>query len=201
MRVLVYDRTCVRRVGGMSRIWATGAALYRRLGRIDAASGVASWDEALGWIAAQPEPITELQYWGHGKWGCAFVGDDALDAGALAAGHPRRSAMEAVRERLAPDALVWFRTCETFGARRGIDLAERLADFLGARVAGHTFVIHHYQSGLHGLAPGGRADWSAEEGLVEGTAEDPRRARISAPWAPRTITSLSGQVPEAWFAR
>ncbi len=201
MRALIYDRTCTGRLGGLSRVWASGAALYRRLGRIDDALGVAGWDEALAWLAARPEPIRELQYWGHGKWGCAFVGDDALDARALAAGDPRRAAMEAVRERLAPGALVWLRTCETFGARRGIDFAERLADFLGARVAGHTFVIHHYQSGLHGLAPGCRADWSADEGLAEGTGDEPRRARSSAPWAPRTITSLSGRVPEAWFAR
>lgn len=110
MRALVYDRTCLRRVGGMSRVWAAGA-------------------------------------------------------------------------------------------RRGIDFAERLADFLGARVAGHTYVIHQYQSGLHGLAPGCRADWSADEGLAAGTADDPRRARWSTPWAPRTISSLSGRVPEAWFAR
>lgn len=201
MRVLVYDRTCVGRVGGMSRVWAAGAALYRRLGRIDAAHGVASWDEALRWLAARPAAIRELQYWGHGRWGRAFVGEDALDASVLAPGDPRRAALEAVRERLAPDPLVWFRTCETFGARRGIDFAERLADFLGARVAGHTFVIHHYQSGLHGLAPGCRADWSADEGLAAGTPDDPRRARSSAPWAPRTITSLSGRVPDAWFAR
>jgi hypothetical protein len=201
MRVLIYDRTCVRRVGGLSRVWAAGAALYRRLGRIDAAAGVASWDEALGWLAAAPAPIRELQYWGHGKWGCALVGDDVLDAAALAPAAPRRAAMEAVRDHLAPDALVWFRTCETFGARRGIDFAERLADFLGVRVAGHTFVINHYQSGLHGLAPGRRADWSAEEGLAAGTADEPIRARHSVPWAPRTITSLWGRVPEAWFAR
>ena len=201
MRALVYDRTCVARIGGMSRIWATGSALYRRLGRIDAAAGVASWDEALAWLAALPAPVRELQYWGHGKWGAAFVGPDALDASALAPGSPRRAALEAVRARLAPDALVWFRTCETFGARRGIDFAERLADYLGARVAGHTFVIHHYQSGLHGLAPGCRADWSADEGLAAGTADEPRRARTSAPWAPRTITALSGRVPDAWFAR
>jgi hypothetical protein len=95
---------------------------------------------------------------------------------------------------------VWFRTCETFGAARGIDFARRLADHLGARVAGHTFVIGFHQSGLHGLAPGCAADWSGDEGLSEGKAEDPRRARSSSPWAPRTITCLTGRVPEEWFA-
>lgn len=200
MRALVYDRTCTGRIGGLSRVWATGAALYRRLGRIDAAHPVSSWDEALALLAAAPEPIRELQYWGHGHWGCAFVGDDVLDARALEPADARRPALEALRDHLAPDALVWFRTCETLGARRGIDFAERLADFLGARVAGHTFVIHHYQSGLHGVRPGCRADWSPDEGLAEGTADEPVRARTSTPWAPRTITMLSGAVPDPWFA-
>lgn len=194
MRLLVYDRTCVGGHGGnLTRFWSAGARLYRRLGRIDAAHGVASWDEALAAIAAIDEPIREVQYWGHGKWGCALVGDDVLDASGL-----RR--LEGLRVRLAPDALIWFRTCETFGARRGIAFAERFADFLGARVAGHTHVIHFYQSGLHGLAPGMRADWSPDEGLVAGTADDPQRARSSAPWAARTITCLAGRVPERWFA-
>ena len=199
MRVLVYDRTCGGRGGGMSRIWATGSALYRRLGRIDEARGVESWDDALGWLASLNEPISELQYWGHGKWGAAFVDRDVLDATALTATSPRRAALECLREKLAPGALVWFRTCETFGARRGIELAERLADFLGARVAGHTFVIHFHQSGLSGLAPGMRAHWPAEEGIAAGSVDDPQQAKQSAPWAPRTITCLAGRVPERWF--
>lgn len=197
MRVIIYDRTCVKQRGRLSPIWATGSALYRGLGRSDAVKGVASWDEALRWLAALDEPVSEIQYWGHGKWGGAFVDDDFLDAGDLDGG--RRPLLEAVKARLAPDALVWFRTCETFGAHRGQQFAERLADFLGARVAGHTYVIHFHQSGLHGLAPGQRATWAVDEGLVEGTADDPIRARSSAPWAPRTITCLTGRVPARWF--
>ncbi len=201
MRVLLYDRTCQGRIGGLSRIWAAGSTLYRRLGRIDAVHGAATWDDGLAWLAALPEPIDELQYWGHGKWGAALIDGTPLDARSLAVQAPLRRQLDALRERLAPQALVWFRTCETFGARPGIDFAERLADFLGVRVAGHTFVIHYHQSGLHGLAPGRRADWSPDEGLAEGTAEQPTRAKSSAPWAPRTVTCWSGRVPEAWFAR
>ena len=194
MRVLVHDRTA----GGLSRAWAAGSALYRGLGRLDAAQSVTSWDDAFAWLRTLDQPISELQYWGHGKWGCALVDDDVLDASSLTS---RRPQLEALREQLAPDALVWFRTCETLGARRGIDFAERLADFLGARVAGHTHVIHFHQSGLHGLSPGMRADWSPDEGLVEGTADEPRRAKSSAPWLPRTITCLAGRVPDRWFTR
>jgi hypothetical protein len=200
VRALIYDRTCVWRGGALSHAWAAGARLYRALGRIDAARGVASWDEALGWLATAPAPIDEVQYWGHGKWGCALVDRDVLDKRALARGHSLRAGLAALRDRMAPGALLWFRTCETFGARRGIAFAEQLADFLGARVAGHTFVISFHQSGLHGLAPGARADWPPDEGLAAGTVDAPRLARRSRPWAPRTVTCMTPSVPPAWFA-
>ncbi len=196
-RLLVFDRTEPR----LSIAWRSGARLYRALGRIDAALGVASWAEALAWLGAQPEPIDELQYWGHGTWGRALVDrTDVLDARALTPGHALHAGLTAVRAGLAPGALIWFRTCETFGAAAGLDFAERLANWTGARVAGHTHVIGVHQSGLHGLAPGVRPDWSADEGLAAGTPEAPERARRSAPWRPHTITCLAGQVPAAWFS-
>ena len=201
MRIIVFDRTCVARPRPLSYAWRSGSWLYRGLGRIDVARGVASWSEALAWLAAQREPIDEIQYWGHGKWGRALVDDDVLDRSALAPSSPHRSALDAIRERLAPDALIWFRTCETFGARVGISFAEQLGDFTGARVAGHTYVIGFHQSGGHALAPGMRATWSADEGLVEGTPEAPVRAAWSRRREPNTITCLHGQVPAAWFAQ
>ncbi|MDQ3340313.1 MAG: DUF4347 domain-containing protein [Myxococcota bacterium] len=197
MRLLVYDRTCVHDRGRLSTVWSAGSRLYRMLGRIDASRGVESWDEAFEWLASHDEPIREIQYWGHGKWGRALVREDSFDADSLAGHH--RDAIAAVRERLAPDALVWFRTCETFGAHAGHDFAQRLADTLGARVAGHTYIIAFHQSGLHGLAPGMRPDWSPEEGLASGTAADPKRALWSKRTAPRTVTALTGKIPPAWF--
>ena len=199
MRVLVYDRTCVTRGRGLSLPWAAGARMYRAMGRIDRAKGVASWGEAFAWLGAQLRRIDELHYWGHGHWGQALVGGESFDAGALRRGHPLHDPLRKVR--FAPGALVWFRTCETVGAARGIAFAEALADHLGARVAGHTFVIGWHQSGLHGVAPGARADWSADEGLAEGTAADPKRAHWSTKTAPRTITCLDGSIPDAWIAR
>lgn len=193
----MFDRTCT---DGLSQAWRAGSWLYRGLRRLDAVHGVASWDEAFAWLAGLAAPITELQYWGHGRWGQVLIDRQVLDARALSLGHAYHEQLCALRDQLAPDALVWFRTCETFGARVGIDFAERLASFLGARVAGHTHVIGFHQSGLHGLAPGQRADWSPTEGLAEGTADQPRLARRSSPWAPRTITCLAGRVPPAWFS-
>jgi hypothetical protein len=203
VRIVVYDRTCVHKPNPLTYAWRSGTWLYRALGRVDRVRGVASWDEALAWLAALDEPIDELQYWGHGKWGTALVDRDVIDERAFAvAGHRHRAALEAIRERMhGRNALVWFRTCETFGARRGLAFAERVADFFGARVAGHTYVIGFHQSGLHGLAPGMRATWSEREGLVEGTPEAPERAAWSRRREPNTITCLHGQVPVSWFAQ
>jgi hypothetical protein len=201
---MVFDRTCTGpwALPGLSSAWRAGSRLYRALGRLDATFGATSWDEALSWVAsrAREREIVELQYWGHGRWGSALVDRDVLDARALDPGHALHRGLAALRERLAPGALVWFRTCETFGAARGQDFAARLADHLGARVAGHTYVIGPMQSGLRGLLPGARPDWSPSEGLAEGTAERPIRARVSMPGEPRTITCLEGHVPAAWFS-
>lgn len=205
LRLMVYDRTCVGRLApvGLSTAWRSGSVLYRGLGRLDAAFGASSWDEALGWLATvEPSrPIAEIQYWGHGRWGRVLVAEDALDASALEPGHRLFARLAAVRERLVPggEALLWLRTCEAFGANAGRDFAARLADGLGARVAGHTFIIGAVQSGLHGLRPGHAPKWSAHEGLAEGTPERPLRAYGSALGRPRTITCLSGEVPLDWF--
>jgi hypothetical protein len=196
-RLVIYDRTCVSGKRGLSPVWAAGTRLYRTLRRIDEARGVASWDEALGYLAEQREQIAEIQYWGHGKWGRALIDRESFDAEAI---RTKRPLLDAIRERLTPDALVWFRTCETLGAEAGHSFAQRLADTLGARVAGHTYIIAFHQSGLHGLAPGMRPDWPADEGLREGTPSDPRQARWSRPWSPRTVTALTPAVPPAWFS-
>jgi hypothetical protein len=106
-----------------------------------------------------------------------------------------RPKLDAVRERLTQDALIWFRTCETLGAQPGQDFAAALADYSGARVAGHTFVIGYFQSGLHELSPGVAPHWLASEGLARGTAENPLLARLSGPHEPHTITCFTGQIP------
>lgn len=192
----MFDATQARRpprLLGLS--WRVGAGLYRARGWLDASLGVTSFDQALDFLARAEEPIGEIQFWGHGKWGRALVDRESFDRSALAPGHRLRPKLEAVRERLAPDALVWFRTCETLGAHAGQDFARALGDFLGARVAGHTFVIGFWQSGLHALAPGAAPDWAPDEGLAVGTPDRPERAHVSAPDRPNTITCFTGRWP------
>jgi hypothetical protein len=201
LRLLIYDRTCPRPwiLPGLSQIWGAGRHLYRALGRLDASRGAASWAEALDWlISVQPgSRISEIQFWGHGRWGLARIGEEALNARALAASHPHHDRLARVRDRLLPggEALWWFRTCETFGTEVGQAFARAWTGFFDCRAAGHTYVIGAWQSGLHSLRPGQAPGWSASEGL------DPAptgRTLISRPGAPNTITFLHGNIPEGY---
>jgi hypothetical protein len=203
LRLVVYDRTCIG-VGpwpGLTHSWIAGGLLYRLRNQIDLVFGAADWMEALSWLASV-EParrIAEIQYWGHGKWGQIHIDRQALNERALLANHAHASLLNRIRERLVgPHALLWLRTCETFGAEKGHSFAAALAERMGCKVAGHTYIIGPFQSGLHSLQPGQRAQWSADEGIREGTAQAPRRAFWSTPWAPHTIHCLQGQIPRAY---
>lgn len=204
LRLMVYDRGCRGRRGlpGLSHAWWAGAQLYRGLRRFDGYQGVDSWAQALDYIAnfRSDRPLAEVQYWGHGKWGAAKVGTEVFDRRALDRDHPLHDRLAAVRDRFEADepGLWWFRTCETLGATAGHRFSTELADFLGTRVAGHTYIIGHVQSGLHSVAPGQQPDWSATEGLREGSPDAPRRAHWSRLREPNTITCLRGSLPKGY---
>jgi hypothetical protein len=204
LRLMIFDRTCRgrRMLPGLSHAWSSGAMLYRALGRLDACRGVGSWDEALAWLADfEPgRPIAEVQYWGHGRWGSPRVACQALDLAALRRGRPLRAALDRVAQRMLPSerGMFWFRTCETFGAHAGHEFARDFADAIGCRAAGHTYIIGHWQSGLHSLLPGQQPAWSPDEALIEGTALAPERAAWSRARAPNTITFLHGRIPDGY---
>lgn len=204
LHLLVYDRTCTETYGfGLSTVWGAGSGVYSILRRQNGSFGATSWAEALAWIASyEPDrPIAELQYWGHGKWGCVYVDADGLGTGALAPDHAHAPAIDRIRDRLLPngESLVWLRTCEAFGADAGIDFAYRLAHRMRAKVAGHTYIIGALQSGLRVLEPGKRPRWSATEGLREGSPAEPKRAYTSRLLAPRTIHFMTNSFPRKWF--
>ena len=194
LRLLIYDRTCAGRHGlpGLSRAWWAGAQLYRTRGLLDGQCAAASWSEALEFLVnEQPErAVSEVQFWGHGKWGDARIDREVLDADAALRRHALNPALRRLRERLTPNALWWFRTCETLGARRGQDFARIWADFLGARVAGHTYIIGFWQSGLRALRPGEEARWDPREGVEPGSTNAPAWSAAS---APNTITCFEGR--------
>lgn len=201
LRLVIYDATQrARKPRLLGYSWHYGTHLYRALGRVDAAYGATSFADAFAWLERMrpSEPISELQFWGHGKWGRIFIAAESLDRGWLRDGHTHHTALQSLRTRLAPDALLWFRTCETLGAQAGQDFASALGDATGARVAGHTYVIGYFQSGLHCLRPGTKPTWSGAEGLAAGSAAEPQRALDSSPDAPNTITCLTGQIPDGF---
>lgn len=204
LRLMVYDRTCRGKtmLPGLSHAWWLGGLFYRMLGRFDAVQPVDCWEQAWDWLGSvKPDrKIAEIQYWGHGKWGSARVGKQTFAADALLRDHAFNPALRRIRDRMLPEdqGLFWFRTCETFGARPGQTFAKDLSDFLGARVAGHTYIIGHIQSGLHSLLPGAEIDWSETEGLCEGTPDDPQKAFWSKLQHPNTITCLRGNVPHGY---
>jgi hypothetical protein len=202
LRLVLFDATQLSRPPrALGASWRAGALLYRTMGHVDATYGARSFAEGLEWVArtAKERPIRELQYWGHGKWGRILIDRESLDRGALSPEHPLRPKLEAVRERLAPGALVWFRTCETLGARAGQDFARAFGDFSGASVAGHTYVIGYFQSGLHVLAPGASPAWTEAEGLRTGTPEAPTSALESGPTQPNTVTCFTHRVPASYL--
>jgi hypothetical protein len=161
------------------------------MGRLDRAYGAASWGAALTWLAeVEPDrPIEQIQIWSHGLFGAVLMDGEALDATALSPGHPHHQKLLRVRQRLVPDALWWFRTCETFGTTHGQAFARAWTSFFGCRAAGHTHIIGVWQSGLHLLAPGEDPAWSPGEGVTQ------QGAARSRPGAPNTISFLHGRVP------
>ena len=198
---MIYDDTC--RGGGplpgLTHSWIAGGWLYRALDRLDHVQPVRDWASALDWLLAveADRPIAEIQFWGHGKWGKAKIDGVPLTVDALASDHPLNPRLDRLRRRLTgPDALWWFRTCESFGAEAGHEFARRWTDFFECRAASHTFIIGPWQSGLHLLRPGHEPDWPTTEGLAEGTPDAPEKALWSTPAQPNTITCLHGHIPE-----
>ena len=184
---------------GLSDVWRGGGLLYGALDRIDARKGVASWAEALDWLTTYEtaRPIGEIQFWGHGQWGRGLVDRESLDINALSAKHPHHARLHALRDRLVGErrALWWWRTCETLGTKSGHEFARSLARFLDCRVAGHTYIIGFWQSGLHCLAPGAEPDWSVDEGIDHAAPPGQPRALWSSASAPNTISCLRGDLP------
>ncbi len=203
LRLLVYDATDKQGERPLRTAWRTGARVYRALGRVDAYFPATSWAAALSWLATFQEgrPLGQVQFWGHGKWGAALIADDVFSRTTLGEGGASAEALTAIQKRMLPEAgsLVWFRTCETLGAQRGHDFAMQLSERLGARIAGHTYVIAALQSGLHGLRPGMRPSWSTIEGLSRGTADAPEESFWSSAKAPNTVHFMNNEVPKEWF--
>lgn len=183
---------------GLSHSWFVGGTAYRALRRIDAHAGFRLWHRALEWLASYhgDQKISEIQYWGHGSPGRVWMDGEYMGADVL--DDVYTDLMFKIKARLAPNALIWFRTCATFGADPGRVFARHWADRLGCRIAGHTHNIGVWHSGLHTLAPNQAIQWPRGEGVAEGTPETPKRMLGSGLWKTRTISCLRSTIPSEW---
>ena len=183
---------------GLTHSWFVGGALARAMNHIDLCQGHRVWYRALEWLAeTKPEQkITEIQYWGHGSPGRVWMDGEALTTDVFDG--PLKALLAKIKSRLTPEAVIWFRTCATFGAERGRAFARRWAQEMGCRVAAHTHNIGLFQSGLHSLRPGQAPGWSAGEGIRDGTTAVPLKMRPSGPFCPNTIPCLAMDLPREW---
>lgn len=204
-RIMIYDATTIRdgvdwKEDGLAYSWFAGGKLYRIFRWLDKTKGVESWEEALDYLIEQgkKEPISQVQYWGHGFWGSAWIGSQRVDSKILAEGKPLRKKFEELSELLTEDALWWWRTCQTYGTEYGQQFAKDFTELLNCKTAAHTYIIGPWQSGGHSLVPGEEPDWSPEEGVES----RPERGWPKAKWSgwrePNTIFCLQGHLPKDW---
>lgn len=195
MTLLIYDNT--EKSKFLLWSWVVGTFLYVLFGRAKARKGVASWDEAFDWIIEQSaqEKLSELQMWGHGYWGAVKIGETWLSARRFGQYEDK---LNKIKENSSENCLWWFRSCNVAGAVRGQEFVTGFAEKMGAVVAAHTFIVWVWHSGLRLVKPGKLPDWSPEEGIKEGTPEDPKKPLWAKPWSPRAMTCLRTRVPKKW---
>lgn len=198
LRLMTYDASDwdFDQGGLLTRSWYAGAILYKLCRAIDLVKPAKSWAEALQWVThIEPDKKIDMwQFWGHGLPGAAYINGEAIKSSIFDENHPLHSYLIKLRNRLHPKSTVWFRTCLTFNGKQGKEFAKLLSNFLGCRVAAHTFLIGPFQSGLHTLVPGQEPCWPDNEGLDEKTG----KRHMSYPWHPNTISCLRGSIPKGW---
>ena len=156
-----------------------------------------SWEDALAWLASQAERsvIDEIQYWGHGKWGCARIEGESLDE------HSLKSGTRPSRPLRYDPRVASLRFSVVVSQLR--DLWRRCRPSLRSIVE-QFFWLSHRRTHLHyrtstkwssSPATGEEPHWPREEGLAEGSPEAPIRAKWSHLSAPNTISCFHGSVP------
>jgi len=184
MKVTIYDKNpgpgfmqwCLK------TSWLLGCVFQKLIGVVDAYHGVASWAEAKTWLKSRGEPVTVLQYWGHGSPGTVWL-----------AGNPIPTAeWLSLKPLLIPESLVWLRICSAFQGRVGQVFAKQMADGLGCTIGAHTYIIGLFQGGLHTMKPNSMPSWDAAEGTEVKWRPDFQ------PWLPHSILCLQWWIPKGW---
>ena len=204
-KLMIYDATTIKDGwdgfgnDGLAYSWFAGSRLYRWARWLDEVKGVTSWEEALDWVLEQGKDakISQIQYWGHGSWGNVWIGKTALNKATVTKDSELHRKWAEVKKVLSDDALIWFRTCSTFGNGGGQAFARRFTDFMECKVAAHTHIIGPLQGGLHSLSPGQDIYWPQKEGVLVG--DNGKESSLWTEWkTPNTIVCLRGVLPEGW---
>jgi hypothetical protein len=177
-KVIIYDAT-ENTLLGMS--WALGACLYKLLGRANHVIAARTWEQAFSELVNLRD-VDEVQYWGHGSPGTVYLNGFELPMEML------KRAFWAMSD--TGTGMWWWRTCASFSGARGQRFAMECVKLLGVAVAGSTYNIGFWHSGVHVLSPGETPYWSLAEGEGDG------KLLMSGAKEPNTILFLGNTPPE-----
>lgn len=185
MRVAIYDPNPGEGFSQwfLALTWKVGCFLHKFFGLLDDYHAATSWDDAIAWLLRQPHPLTSVQFWGHGSPATLWNGNKA-------AGH---EVFLALKPKLTPASIVWFRVCSSFRGVAGQTFSMKLAEGLGCTIAGHTRIIGVLQGGLHTRKPGTPPSWPDTEGELPG-----KLAALGLKGGNNTIFCLRANVPAGW---
>lgn len=188
MKIAVYDAAETSFVG---LTWRFGAQFHKMGGHFQHVVAARSWASALDACIdfTTDNVVDEIQFWGHGNPGGAFINKQALDVS-----KEHKTRLFTLGAMLEPNALFWLRTCASFAGAQGHAFASRFAATLDRRVAGSTHNIGFpWHSGQHSVRPGKTPDWSISEGLSR--LGQPLE---SARHAPNTLPFSKMSLPPTW---
>ena len=163
-RVFVYDKT----QGWLTSSWWFGSLLRSMRPGKDIVLKVSSWDDMIAQLAALPAgSVSRVEFWGHGISGGVKCGTEWAWGPTMQSKDPVRRIAEVlakVRHILAPDAVWWWRACNTFRGEAGRAFAKMCVTALGCRVAAFTRIIWWWQADLRIATPGADPDWDDSGG-------------------------------------
>ena len=185
MRVIIYDaKPGSRFIDKFLKLsWLVAAWFQKLIGVADAVYAAETWLSTVEFLSRH-DKLTSLQYWGHGSPGTVWL-----------SGHPLTADdFRALKGRMAPEGIIWFRCCSVFQGLRGHRFSEQLANELNCTIAGHTRVIGVFQGGLHTRKPYTAPSWPIEE------VEFPFSmwSYLGLKWGNNTVVCLATKVPSGW---
>jgi len=185
MRLILSDAT--RKKSLLDEGWMFGSLWSWLWEGADGVLGAISWEEAIRWFISRGmvHKITEIEIWGHGSPGEVWINSERLT--------DHLDDFYDIEPFLAPECLIWFRTCAAFHGETGIKFAKELVEHMNCRFAGHTYNIGFpFHSGLHSIKHGQEVSWDAKEGFGK------KGRKWSGMFEPNTIRTFSTTVPRGW---